>query len=114
MDAGFSSASGFMEKSVSPRVTETTTTPHVPPRVRERRIDPSELLDRQAHRQEVGARAPVLLRIGKAEEAQLPHLLDRIDGKYAFLIPTLRIRPDGVIDELANDLLKLLLFRGEI
>ena len=77
-------------------------------RDRDGRVDPRQLLDGDRVRDGVAARAPVLLRDRKAQQAQLPELRDELVGKAAGQIelfrdgcdPLSRERPDRVANEL--------------
>ena len=71
-------------------------------------VDPRQLLDGDRVRDGVAARAAVLLRDRKAQQAQLPELRDELVGEAARQIelfgdgcdPFSRKRPDRVANEL--------------
>ena len=79
-----------------------------------RRVDPAELLDGDAERGEVGARAAVLLGERQAEQAQLAHREHGVDGEGVLAVPGLGVRRDLALGEVADDLAERLLLRAQV
>ena len=79
-----------------------------------RLIDASQLLECDAERREVGAAAAVLGWEREAEEAEVAHRDDRVDGEGVRAVPLLRMRRDLSLGELADDLAEGLLFVAQL
>ncbi len=77
---------------------------------RHRRVDPCDLLDRDAVREEVGAAPPVFLGEGQPEQAELAHRPHGVDGKGVVAVPGLGVGCDLSFGEVAHDGTELLLF----
>ena len=81
---------------------------------RHRRVDPRELLDRDAQRGEVGAGPAVLRRERQPEQPEPPIESHGVDGERVLPVPSLRLWRDLPLREVAHDLAKCFVFLGEI
>ena len=79
----------------------------------ERLIRPTDLLDGQAERREVGARAAPALVDEQPEEPQPTHLENHVGGEGVLAVPCLGVGCDALTGELANHLPELLLLGCE-
>jgi hypothetical protein len=79
-----------------------------------RLVDPSQLLEGDADRGEVGARPAVLLGEGQAEEPQIAHGPDRIEGEGGRAVPLLGVRGDLAFGEVAHHGPELLVLGGQL
>ena len=73
-------------------------------RDRDARVDPGELLDREAEREEVAAHPGVLLRERQAEQPHLAHLANDVVRELAGAVGVLRLRRDDVTREVLDAL----------
>ena len=83
-------------------------------RDRHRRVDPGDLLDREAVREVVGSPAAVLVREREPEQPELPHLVNSVDGERVVAVPGMRERSDLGLGEVTNDGSELLLLGRRI
>ncbi len=83
-------------------------------RDRHRLVDATELLERHAERGEVRTASSVLVREGQAEEAEVTHGGDGVDGELVRAIPSLDMRGDLGLGEVADDLPEGLLLIAQL
>jgi hypothetical protein len=73
-----------------------------------------ELLEDQAVRDVVGARAAVGLRDADPHEPELAEVCEHLGGKRVVAVPRLRVRGDLLVGEAPRQLADLLLLVGQV
>ena len=69
----------------------------------DRLVDAAELLDRDAERDEVTLTPAVRLGGGQAEQAQLTHLVNHVDGEVMVAVPLRGMGRDLLLGEVTDD-----------